>query len=125
MTILVDSDVLIEVSRGRNAEVVSKWRELMDSGAAVLYSPVSVAELWSGALPREHEALDALFRALVSTPIGTETGRRAGIYLKQFRKSHAVEIADALVAACAVGHRAELWTRNRKHYPMKDVTFFD
>ena len=49
----------------------------------------------------------------------------AGIYLNQYRKSHAVEVADALIAACAVGHRAELWTRNRKHYPMKEVSFFD
>jgi predicted nucleic acid-binding protein len=125
MTVLVDSDILIEVSRGRDVEIVSKWLELMDSGAAVLYSPVSVAELWAGARSREHEALNDLFRALVSTPIEAETGRQAGIYLNQYRKSHAVEVADALIAACAVGHRAELWTRNRKHYPMKDVTFFD
>ncbi len=125
MTVLVDSDILIEVSRGRNAEIVSKWRELTDSGAAVLYSPVSVAELWAGVRPQEHAALNDLFGALVSTPIGTETGQQAGIYLKQYRKSHAVELADALIAACAVRHGAKLWTQNRRHYPMKDVTFFD
>jgi predicted nucleic acid-binding protein len=125
MTVLVDSDILIEVSRGRDAAIVSKWPDLMESGAAVLYSPVSVAELWAGARSQEHQALNDLFRALVSTPIEAETGRQAGIYLKQYRKSHAVEVADALIAASAVGHRAELWTRNRKHYPMKDVTFFD
>jgi predicted nucleic acid-binding protein len=44
--------------------------------------------------------------------------------LRQYRKSHGVEIADALIAAAAVANRAELWTRNRKHYPMKDVSFF-
>jgi len=45
MTVLIDSDILIEVSRGRNRAVVSTWIELSTSSAAVLYSPVSVAEL--------------------------------------------------------------------------------
>jgi len=39
--------------------------------------------------------------------------------------SHAVELGDALIAAAAVASRAELWTRNRKHYPMKEAVFFD
>ena len=46
-------------------------------------------------------------------------------YLRQYGKSHGVEIADALIAASAVANRATLWTRNRKHYPMKELSFFD
>ena len=61
---------------------------------------------------------------LTCAPIDAEAGRRAGIYLRQFRRSHAVEVADALIAAGAVAHGAELWTRNRKHYPMKEVSYF-
>lgn len=125
MTVLVDSDVLIEVSRGRNADIVSRWTDLSNSEAAVLYSPVSVAELWAGARPNEHDALNNLFRALTCTPIDGETGRLAGVYLRKYRRSHGVEVADALIAACAVANNAELWTRNRKHYPMKDVAFFE
>jgi predicted nucleic acid-binding protein len=124
MTVLVDSDILIEVSRGGNADIVSKWIELSKSGGAVLYSPVSVAELWAGARPNEYQALGNLFRALTCIPIDADTGHQAGGYLRQYRKSHGVEIADALIAAAAVANRAELWTRNRKHYPMKDVSFF-
>jgi predicted nucleic acid-binding protein len=29
-----------------------------------------------------------------------------------------------LIAAAAVLNRASLWTRNRKHYPMKALTFY-
>ena len=123
-SVLVDSDILIEVSRGRNEEIVAKWMDLSNSDDAVLYSPVSVAELWAGARPKEHEALKNLFQALRCAPIDDEAGRRAGLYLQQYRRSHAVELADALIAAGAVANGAELWTRNRKHYPMKDIVFF-
>ena len=125
MTVLVDSDILIEVSRGRNADIVSKWIGLSNSDAAVLYSPVSVAELWAGARPSEGDALNNLFQALTCSPIDEEAGHRAGVYLHQYRRSHGVEVADALIAAAVVANNAELWTRNRKHYPMKEVSFFD
>jgi predicted nucleic acid-binding protein len=125
MTVLVDSDILIEVSRGRNEDVASKWIDLSNSDAAVLYSPVSVAELWAGARPNEYDALNNLFRALTCIPIDEEAGRQAGVYLRRYRRSHGIEIADALIAASAAANRAELWTRNRKHYPMKEVSFFD
>jgi predicted nucleic acid-binding protein len=124
MSVLVDSDILIEVSRGRDAELVSRWTELSASDVGVLYSPVSVAELWAGARPAEHDALNNLFRALTCAPIDAETGRQAGDYLRRYRKSHAVELGDALVAAGAVVNSAMLWTRNRKHYPMKELAFY-
>jgi len=125
MTILVDSDILIEVSRGRNAEIISKWIELSNAGAAVLYSPVTIAELWAGARPNEFDAMNNLFRALTCISIDADAGIQAGAYLRRYRKSHAVEIADALIAAAAVASNAQLWTRNRKHYPMKDLSFFE
>ena len=45
-------------------------------------------------------------------------------YLRDYRKSHSVELGDALIAAKAILNNAELWTRNRKHYPMRDVSFY-
>lgn len=124
-SVLVDSDILIEVSRGRNADIVARWIALSNSDDAVLYSPVSVAELWAGARPKEYEALKKLFLALTCAPIDEEVGRQAGLYLRQYRRSHAVEVADALIAAGAVANDAELWTRSRKHYPMKEIVFFE
>ncbi len=124
MSVLVDSDILIEVARGRDSEIVARWLELAGSEVAILYSPVSAAELWAGARSREHETLRTLFNALTVVPIDAETGRRAGESLRQYRKSHGVELGDALVAAGAIASGARLWTRNRKHYPMKDLEFF-
>jgi hypothetical protein len=123
VTVLVDSDILIAVSRGRDQEIVARWIELSDSDDLIFYSPVTSAELWAGARPREHEVLKNLFRTLLCIDIDAETGRQAGDYLRQYRKSHSVELADALIAAAAVRHGAHLWTRNRKHYPMKELLF--
>jgi predicted nucleic acid-binding protein len=125
VTVLTDSDILIEVSRGRDKAIVSRWLELGQSDALILYSAVSVAELWAGARPREYTALDALFDALFCVPLDATLGRRAGEYLRRYRKSHGVELGDALIAASAVERGARLWTRNRKHYPMPELAFYE
>jgi predicted nucleic acid-binding protein len=124
MTVLVDSDILIEVSRGRDQNILTRWAELSQSENPILYSPVTEAELWAGVRPREHEALTRLFHALTCVVIDSETGRQAGDYLRQYHKSHGLELGDALIASAALRHRAELWTRNRKHYPMKELSFY-
>jgi predicted nucleic acid-binding protein len=118
MTVLVDSDVLIEVTRARDAATLEKWADLAESDDVVLCTPVSVAELWHGARSSEHKVLRDLFRALVCVPLDAETGTQAGEYLRAYHKSHGVELGDALIAAAAIQHNATLWTRNRKHYPM-------
>jgi predicted nucleic acid-binding protein len=125
VTILVDSDILIEVSRGRGTAVVSRWIELSEAGTLILFSSVTAAELWAGARPAEYPALEALFDALTCVPADAAVGRRAGEYLRQYRKSHRVELGDALIAASAVASGARLWTRNRKHYPMPELTFYE
>jgi predicted nucleic acid-binding protein len=124
MTVLVDSDVLIEVSRGRNPAIVTEWQKLSGSNDILLYSPVTMAELWAGARPREFQALTNLFAALVCAPTDAEIGRQAGDYLRQYHKSHNLELGDALIAATALLHRAQLWTCNLKHYPMSGLSFY-
>lgn len=122
--VLIDSDILIEVSRARDHAVLARWDELSRSEAALLCSPVTIAELWHGARPKEHGTLEALFAAIHCVPIDSKIGVCAGGYLRQFAKSHRVELGDALIAATASIHNLELWTRNRRHYPMEDVSFF-
>jgi len=61
---------------------------------------------------------------MTTIPVDAEVGRRAGEYLRQYAKSRRVELGDALIAASAAVHKVQLWTRNRRHYPEKDVAFF-
>lgn len=123
-SVLIDSDVLIEVSRARDTAILARWDQLSRGDIPLLCSPVTIAELWHGARPQEHSALNALFAAIRAIPIDAIIGIRAGEYLRLFSKSHHLELGDALIGATASIHDLELWTRNRRHYPMKDVAFY-
>jgi len=123
-SVLVDSDILIEVSRAQDDGVVARWDQLSRSDTPLLCSPVTVAELWHGARPHEQQTLEALFAAINCIPIDTNIGIRAGEYLRQYAKSHHVELGDAFIAATVSLHNLQLWTRNRKHYPMKNIAFY-
>lgn len=122
--ILADSDILIEVIRGRNVSIEMQWSEIAESEQQVFVSPASIAELWQGVRPHESKRLEEFLETLICIPIGKETGQLAGHYLNRYRKSHNVGIADALIAAGAVLEDAHLWTRNRKHYPMPELSFY-
>ena len=124
MEVLIDSDILIEVLRQRDETILARWADLGKSATPISYCPVTAVELWSGVRPGEQMRLTEFFHALRCPVIDDEIGRKAGDYLREFRKSHGVEIGDALIAATASVTGAALWTRNRKHYPIKEVSFF-
>jgi predicted nucleic acid-binding protein len=120
-TVLLDTDILIEVLRQREKVILEEWRRLGRTGGLVLYTPVTTAELWHGLRPGEEAAVSKILDTLTCVPLDAEIGRRAGGYLRQFHRSHGLDIGDALIAATAAVHGCALWTRNRKHYPMKDI----
>ena len=123
-SVLIDSDILIEVTRGRDLALLKRWDELSRGSTVPLCSPVTVAEIWHGAGPNEQRTLNALFAAVTCIAIDLEIGERAGTFLRQYAKSHHVELGDALIAATAAVHKLQLWTRNRRHYPMKEIVFY-
>lgn len=68
---------------------------------------------------------EAFFEARGELAIDTGMGRRAGGYLARFTPSHGLDVPDALIAAAASVTGLRLWTLNRRHYPMDDVTFYE
>lgn len=122
--VLVDSGILIEVLRGRRAEVLERWIALASDEEPLFCSPVSLAEIRHGMREREREPIERMLASLNCIPIGVEIASRAGDYLRAFHASHAVELGDAFIAATATLHELPLWTQNRKHFPMKELRFF-
>ena len=124
MNVFLDSDVLIEITRGRDHTILARWDALRESDSQILFSPLSAAEVWSGAWRSEFNATLELFAGLQCVPAFYETGELAGEFLRRYAKSHGLELPDALIAASAHLNGAALWTRNRKHYPMRELTFY-
>jgi predicted nucleic acid-binding protein len=86
---------------------------------------VTTAEIWAGARSQEQEETARFFQILTCAVTTQEIGELAGAFLRQYSKSHSLKIGDALIAATAVQNRAQLWTRNRKHYPMPELSFYE
>ena len=74
--------------------------------------------------PGEEARTEGFFDARGEIGMDAMTGRRAGVYLSRYARSHGLEIADALVAAAASTAGLHLWTLNVWHYPMDDLRLY-
>lgn len=124
MSILLDSDIVISLLRGRPREEAA-CAERLSRNEALYYSPITKAEVFAGMRRKEEAATRGLFSLLICLPVSDEIGETAGYYVAAYGRSHGVEIADALIAATAREHHTPLWTLNKKHYPMPDVTLIE
>jgi predicted nucleic acid-binding protein len=59
----------------------------------------------------------ALFAGLDAMTIDATTGELAGERLRRYRRSHGLELGDALIGASAEQYGEPLATFNRRHYP--------
>jgi len=117
---MIDTDVLIEYLRG--SDRAAKFLESLEGN--LIISAISVAELFSGVKGSEEmDALDQFMLAFQTIPIDDFLARQSGLIRQEYHPSHGVGLADALIAATALEEGAELFTFNRRHYPMvKDVS---
>jgi len=67
---------------------------------------------------RERQQLDALMAVYDVLPVTESIEVAAGLLWRQYRRSHGVGFADALIAVTAQAHNATLVTLNTKHFPM-------
>jgi predicted nucleic acid-binding protein len=114
---LIDSDVLIDYSRRYPAAV----EFLRGLNARPVISAVTLAELYAGVSEgRERQDLDSFAARSVVIDVDAQAALLAGLWLRQYRQSHGIGLADALIAAAARADRARVDTRNVKHFPMFD-----
>lgn len=115
--ILVDTDVLIAHLRGRPQ--ARDWLRGARAQGPLSVSVVSIAELTGGMRSTERREVWCLLSTLRARPVTHLVGRRAGEFMRMYRRSHSgIGIADYLIAATAEHHGAELATLNVRHFPM-------
>ena len=119
--VLLDSDVVINLLK-KKEETLTKLQEL---GTCEFYiSPIVIAEVYAGARPKEKEQIEALFSYFKSVDINEEVGVITGNYANTFRKAfQGISLEDYMIAATAKFYSLQLWTYNKKHYPMTDLVF--
>lgn len=112
---LLDTCVLIDVLRGREAAVA--FVSGLKSTPAI--SAITATELIAGAKgKREEEAIDRILATYEVAEIDLEIARLAGDFVRDFGKSHGVDPIDALIAATAKTKGLDLATLDIKHFPM-------
>jgi len=116
---LLDTDVLIDYLRGNDQAV----NYINAHSRQIILSAVSVAELYAGVRDgEERKELDEFVGLFPIFPVTVETARVGGLYKRDYFKSHRIGLADALIAAAAKIHNADIKTLNTKHFPMfKDL----
>jgi len=111
--ILVDTDILIDVGRGVEKAV----KFIQSFGDLLTVSVVTEMELVVGCRnKRELKSLEQFLGHFLVLPVNEAVCEKALGFLKQYRLSHGLLIADAFIAATAVVFGYQLATRNRKHY---------
>lgn len=115
MPFLIDSNVLIDVSRGNAAAI--KYVDALPEPWSI--SQVTAMELIVGARDkRELATIDGFLAMYPVVPLSDSIGARAYQLLKTYAKSHGLHVFDSLVAATAMEKTLTLVTLNRKHYQM-------
>ncbi len=113
---IVDSSVLIDASRNREAAI-----RFLDAAAesGPIWSSVLVrAELWTGARERERAVIDRLFGRLLWQDVTVSIADLAGQFARRYLRSHHIGLADLVLAATAVELDGQVATLNVRDFPM-------
>ncbi len=118
MSLLIDSDILIDHLR-KEKNALDFLDTEIEKGSLLFLSVISRAEIYAGMRKGEEEIIYSLFEVITPINVDATIADKAGEYLRKFRKSHALTIGDAIIAATASEMELNLATRNVKHYPSK------
>jgi predicted nucleic acid-binding protein len=122
---LVDTCVIVDHLRGY-VDAYEWFKRIANQPETpqLVCSVITVAELFAG-LPAEatkgEEAVIKLLSQMDVIPVCENIARSAGIYVRKWRTSHGVGLADALIAATACCLGAPVVTRDLRHYPMPEI----
>jgi predicted nucleic acid-binding protein len=113
--VIVDTDILIDT--GRDVEDAVKSLETLGQTNRLALSIVTQMELIIGCRNKgELLLLNNFLKKFLVIKIDGEVSDRAVDLLNQYRLSHGLLIADALIAATVLVHDAQLASKNQRDY---------
>jgi predicted nucleic acid-binding protein len=121
MVSLIDTDVMIDLSRG-NVDAAN----CLDSLGSPAISMITAQELIVGAKDtRDLHAIDSLVSTYRVIHINAAIGQLAYELLKRYAKSDGLRTFDSLIAATAIERDCALVSRNKKHFAMIEGLRFE
>lgn len=112
--ILLDTDILIDTSRGVS-EAVEFLQRLSQSAVGI--STVTQLELLVGCRNRtEQRTVEKFLRRFEVVRLNELIADQAVDLIRQYRLSHGLLLADALIAATALSLNIPLATKNQRDY---------
>lgn len=122
---LIDTCIVVDHLRGYvDAYEWFKRITIQTETPQLACSVITVAELLSGLsteAPKSEEAVTKLLSQIDIIPVCRDIACSAGMYVRKWRASHGVGLADALIAATACYLGVPLITRDLRHYPMPEI----
>lgn len=113
--LVIDTDVLIDYLRDQPQAVAF----LEGAEQPLAASVITVAELYVGVRDgEERKRLDAFAGAFELIPLDRKAAVVAGLWRRQYGRSHGTGLADALIAASVEAVGGTLVTLNQRHFPM-------
>ena len=115
LALLIDTDVLIDYLRGEPRAL----GYLKASRAPLRVSCMTLAELYVGVRDgAERDALSALEAVLDTVEVSRDIAVQAGLFRRDYGRSHGTGLIDAVIAASALASQSALVTLNARHFPM-------
>ncbi|RJQ28238.1 MAG: type II toxin-antitoxin system VapC family toxin [Peptococcaceae bacterium] len=116
--ILIDTDVIINHLRGQVQETAFLKRIMIEEEFQGLYSAVTEVELFAAEKVNEAQVNDikSILDNLKRIELTSAIAQMAGNFLGRFRKSHSLEMPDAIIGASVLICNASLATVNTRHY---------
>ncbi len=111
--ILLDTNILIEILKGNQTTIA----QLEKLNSLFSISVISYMELIYGALNKnEVKKIEKFLYQFEIFPINEQISLKALELIKQYAKSHFLDIPDALIAATAIENDCQLFTYNLKDF---------
>ena len=122
---IIDTNIIIELLRGENKEVIKKIRSKFIEGTLVYITSISIAEVYYGCEKSQHKVKSySNFKGLLNNSnikvldFNSHHAKIFGILKNKLTKSGSIiDNTDLFIASIALQEKMPIFTLDKKHFP--------